>query len=313
VEVEDKKFVIDCSKVYRLRRALYGYRRSPLLWSSHFASVLQGAGLRRLIAEPSLYMGEHFLLVLVHVDDFLITGRRASVDALFSYLEKRLKVKRVATLDAPGQEAKMLSQTILVTPRGFRLMTDTRGVDELVKELGLQAAKQVATPAVRYDKKVEDLQSRPLDWTGAQRFRKCTGLLMWLSLRRPDLQFACKEVARGMATPTELDEVRLHRAVKYIRDRPRMIFTFEVGEIPKSLLVDSDADWAGEVPDRKSTGGGHINLSDPDQLESNTENYGTFLSRVGVLCHGHGSSGGMFLAEHTCRNGHCGWDPHPDR
>ena len=99
----------------------------------------------------------------------------------------------------------MLSQTIVMTTKGFKLMTDTRKVDELVKELGLEAAKYVATPAVRYDKKVEEQQNKILTVAGAQRLRKCTGLLMWLSLRRPDLQFACKEFARGIATPTVLD------------------------------------------------------------------------------------------------------------
>ena len=72
--------VIDSTKAYHLQKALYGYRRSPLLWSAHFAQVIRDAKTKRLTAEPSLYSGTHYLLRLVHIDDFMTTGREDDVD-----------------------------------------------------------------------------------------------------------------------------------------------------------------------------------------------------------------------------------------
>ncbi len=107
------------------------------------------------------------------------------------------------------------------------MRSDGRLVQRLVKELDVETAKAVATPAVRYDLKVASLSEQPLDATASRLFRKCTGVLMCMAFRRVDLQFASKEVAKGMASPTELDLLRLRRAAKYLRDRPQGELRFE--------------------------------------------------------------------------------------
>ena len=89
---------------------------------------------------------------------------------------------------------------------------------------------------------MQSLQDVALDSLDAAKFKRCAGLLMWFALRRVELQFASKEVARGMATPSELDMVRLRRAAKYLRDRPRGEYVFELRALPKCLDAEVDAD-----------------------------------------------------------------------
>ena len=80
---------------------------------------------------------------------------------------------------------------------------------------------------------------------------------------RYDLQFAIKELATGMKTPTDEDMVSLKRLGRYLNGKPRCVQTFRRqsgsdrepqvsersladGSRSIALTVDVDSDWAGD-------------------------------------------------------------------
>ena len=79
-----------------------------------------------------------------------------------------------------------------------------------------------------------------------------------MALDRPDLSFASKEVARGMAKPLQGDVVNLKRAIRYLRAVPEFKIKFPFQSKPVKLTGYSDSDWAGCVRTRRSTSGGCI-------------------------------------------------------
>ena len=219
---------------------------------------MNGAGLQRSKIEPSLYFGPNHMLVIVHVDDFLVTGRETDVDELFETLSTTLRVRVEGRLDKTGDEAKLLAQVVKKTDYGFVLETETKTLDQLIIELELQNAKPVATPAIRYDQKVFDENQEELNVEAADLYRRATGMQMWIALRRPDMQFASKECAKGLSSPCELDMMKLKRSARYLKGAPRAIWRFELQTMPRSLLGCVDTDWAGDQKDRRSTSGGVI-------------------------------------------------------
>ena len=86
----------------------------------------------------------------------------------------------------------------------------------------------------------------------------------YLGQDRYDLQFAIKELASGMKTPTE-EEVSLKRRGRYLNGKPRCVQTFrrqsqvsdrslaDDASRQLALTVDVDSDWAGDKRTRKST------------------------------------------------------------
>jgi hypothetical protein len=85
-------------------------------------------------------------------------------------------------------------------------------------------------------------------------FRSIVGGLQYLTLTRPDLAFAVNKVCQYMHAPTTTHIAAVKRILRYVRG------TTDLGlRIVKSpsLLVSgfSDADWAGCLDDRRSTGG----------------------------------------------------------
>ena len=61
-------------KVCRLLRALYGLRRSPLLWQRLLSQVFRSMGLVQSIEEPCLFTNK-WLFVFYFVDDILYAYR----------------------------------------------------------------------------------------------------------------------------------------------------------------------------------------------------------------------------------------------
>ena len=86
-------------------------------------------------------------------------------------------------------------------------------------------------------------------------YRSATMRLAYLAHDRPDLQFASKELARAMQTPTEWDQSQLKRVVRYLAGAPRLVQRFESQSAPSHVTVFSDSDHAGCMKTRKSTSG----------------------------------------------------------
>ena len=57
-------------------------------------------------------------------------------------------------------------------------------------------------------------------------YRACAARANFLAQDRADIQYATKEVCRGMAKPTQADMVKLKRVVRYLKDSPRAVYVW---------------------------------------------------------------------------------------
>ena len=80
----------------------------------------------------------------------------------------------------------------------------------------------------------------------------------YLAQDRPDIQYAVKELARGMSSPTEADAQKLKRLGRYLLGKPRMVLNFNYQNHISFLDSRVDTDHAGCIKTRKSTNGGAL-------------------------------------------------------
>ena len=78
----------------------------------------------------------------------------------------------------------------------------------------------------------------------------------YMAQDRLDLSFASKEAARGIATPTLKDVVKLKRMIRYLQDARRKAILYKWQDPTNLCKVFVDSDWAGCVKTRRSTSGG---------------------------------------------------------
>lgn len=84
-------------------------------------------------------------------------------------------------------------------------------------------------------------------------YRRITGALQYLTLTRPDLLFAVNLACQHMHQPTEANFVALKHFLRYIKGTLSHGLFLQCG--PLQLTVFSNADWAGDPIDRRSTTG----------------------------------------------------------
>lgn len=87
------------------------------------------------------------------------------------------------------------------------------------------------------------------------RFRGLAARLKYVAQDRVDVQFAVKEVCRGMASPNEGHWRRLKKLGRYHLNREAGVIEFPWGERANRLDVYGDSDWAGCRTSRRSTSG----------------------------------------------------------
>ena len=91
------------------------------------------------------------------------------------------------------------------------------------------------------------------DWKSA--YQSYTMRLGYLSHDRTDLQRVVRELAKGMAEPTERHWEMLMRAARYLVHAPRVVQRFRYQASFERLDVHTDTDHAGCIRTRKSTTG----------------------------------------------------------
>lgn len=88
--------------VCKLSKALYGLRQAPRAWYSMFSSYLVQLGFQSSKADTSLFIftqGIHITLVLIYVDDIVITGSDSSyITSLINKLSQRFVMKDLGPL-----------------------------------------------------------------------------------------------------------------------------------------------------------------------------------------------------------------------
>jgi len=80
------------------------------------------------------------------------------------------------------------------------------------------------------------------------------GALQYLTFTRPDICFAVNRVCQYMHAPTDFHWVAVKRILRYLKGTASYGFHITRGT-SFALHGFTDADWAGSIDDRKSTGG----------------------------------------------------------
>jgi hypothetical protein len=94
-------------------------------------------------------------------------------------------------------------------------------------------------------------------------YRECVGSIMYAAVAsRPDLACAVNHCARHISSPTKADVLAVKRILRYLKDTTQFGIRFKADQDP-ALQAFVDADWAGDLMDRKSTSGNVIFFGGP--------------------------------------------------
>nr|XP_020155684.1 uncharacterized mitochondrial protein AtMg00810-like [Aegilops tauschii subsp. strangulata] len=117
---------------------------------------------------------------------------------------------------------------------------------DLLDRVGMTDCKPVATPAEAKPKLSATAGQHATD---ATLYRSIVGALQYLTLTRPDNQFAMQQVCLHMHSPRDVHWSLVKRILRYIRATPTYGLRLCASASTK-LLAYTDADWAS-YPDTR--------------------------------------------------------------
>ena len=219
-----------------------------------------GVGFVQGVTSPCIFHHpKRDIITVVHGDDFTSLAHERDLLWLKSQFNTRFEIKDKGIMGPDSKdikEVRLLNRIVAWDRDGIRIEADQRHAEILCRQLGLENSKGVDTPGVHESKEDDEQLQEYLSPDQATLYRGCAARCNFLSLDRPDIQFASKEISRGMARPTEGDLVRVKRLARYLKKYPRAAFTYKWQNPVTKLYGFSDTDWAGCLRTRKSTQGG---------------------------------------------------------
>ena len=237
--------------VCKLKRSIYGLKQSPRCWNTVLDDQLKNMGFVQSASDPCVYKdsGGEMFLVGVYVDDIILAGKS----------DKRIKeVKRAlaAKFDIKdmGRLHYFLGMKILQDERtGSVWIGQPAYVESVLKKFGMDNSKPVSTPidpSTKLTKATDDEQS-----VDQHLYQSAIGSLLYLSGgTRPDITFSVSNLAKFSAKSSKHHWAAIKRVMRYLKGTINFGILYTKQE-SKDFVAYSDADWAGDFDDRKSTSG----------------------------------------------------------
>ena len=206
-------------------------------------------------------------MLIQYIDDFDVCGPAALLDDLLKVQLPRCGCKaKVGELEWPGEASSSTSEFLgrkkILVEDAVVTLPNEKHINDILRMLGLEQAKPSPVPG----KKLNLKDNTPLEGKAKEIYASCVGSATYLSQDRPDIKFACKELAKRIREPRECDMQNLKVLGRYLRG------TMHVGHVTKldeqvspvagiPLQGFCDSDWAGDKEDRKSSASGQVIIS----------------------------------------------------
>ncbi|CAM8999728.1 unnamed protein product [Rhodiola kirilowii] len=250
-------------KVCKLVKSIYGLKQASRQWFAKFSASLVEFGFKPSLNDYSLFtlmQGSDFLILLVYVDDVIITGNSETlIAAVKQFIHEKFRIKDLGHLKYfLGLEVARSTDAIFLNQRKYAL--------ELLEEHKLTDCKLAKTPMK--PKHTLSLSTTPL-LADSLHYRRLVGKLIYLTITRPDLAYPVHIISQFMQHPTEEHLSAAFRLLRYIKAAPAQGIFFP-SKSDLQLQAFCDADWAACPLTRRSITG-HCVMLGPSVISWKTK------------------------------------------
>lgn len=249
--------------VCKLEKSLYGLKQSGRNWNAVLHECLTENGFMQNPADNCVYTREkpnEKVILIVWVDDLIIAASSESIlESVKGMLTERFKMKDMGRL-------KHFLGIDFEQTEGLVKMSQEKYVNKILERFDMQNCKSRETPCelkLDFSEDAEKMKDK-------RKFREAVGSLIYLSTcTRPDLSFVVSKLSQNFAEPTEQHWNTVKHVFRYLKGTTKHELSFRKNDTEKlGLKVYSDADWASDTQDRRSTSGYCVSLSEESSLIS---------------------------------------------
>ncbi|CAN1790917.1 Retrovirus-related Pol polyprotein from transposon RE1 [Linum perenne] len=234
--------------VCKLNKALYGLKQSPRAWFERFSTAVKSGGYKQCQTDHTLFVKHSasgkLAILIVYVDDIIITGNdEDEIKQLKKRLATEFEIKDLENLRYfLGMEIARSKDELIVSQRKYIL--------DLLSETGMLGCK----PANTLMEQNKQWSQEGVDLVEKRRYQRLVGKLIHLSHTRPDIAYAVGIASQHMQNPNKEHNEAVNRILRYLKGTPGLGLRF-CKHAKKYIEVFTDASWACELTDRRSTSG----------------------------------------------------------
>lgn len=245
------------NKVCKLKKSLYGLKKSPKYWNAKFNTFMLDESFIRSKNDPCLYVkrsGNDYINLLLYIDDLLYFGsNERQVNDFKNKICGRFKMKDM------GLASNYLGINIKQDySSGITVINQKKYLLKLLDLYQMSNCKTVSTP-IEQNFNFELLKKEKSESEEIEKdCRSLVGSLLYATTTRPDICVAVGFLSRYVHCASVALFKCLKRVLRYISGTTDLSLIYKYNKESQNvckLQGYSDADWAGDISDRKSTSG----------------------------------------------------------
>ena len=230
--------------VYRLNKSLYELKQSGRNWNKMLHDCLIRNDFIQNPADHCVYMKQNERLLIVSwVEDLIIAADKViSLSNVKKMLMSEFKMKDLGKLNHFIEIHFHITQ-------GCVKMNQNKYIGRVLERFNMSNCKPRATPCELRMDLINN--SDPVD---SRKYHEIIGSLIYhMTCTRPDLSYAVGKLSQYLSEPSQQLWVAKH-ILKYLRGTSHYELRYQKSEELR-ILAYSDADWASNHSDRRSTTG----------------------------------------------------------
>jgi len=236
--------------VLRLDKALYGLRRSPLLWQKELTGTFRGLGFKELPQEPCVMINGG-IIAFFYVDDIVICFRKkdeAKARSAITGLQAKYELSGLGDL-------KWFLGIHILRDRAKKLLwlSQEAYIDKIANQFNVDLIGRLPdTPMIGELLPNEMTASK----TSIHSYQTKIGSILFAAITtRPDIAFAVSRLARFNTNPSECHHQAADRTIQYLYATKGRALKYGGDNQARSFICASDASFADNTLDRKSSQG----------------------------------------------------------
>ncbi|KFD59936.1 hypothetical protein M514_27886 [Trichuris suis] len=236
-------------KVARLLRPIYGLKQAGRVWNETLTAFLDKHGFQRQWSSSCVYVSSNQIIIVVYVDDILLFhSDPKEIDKVIQVMKGEYDIHDL------GELSYILGVKIHRMKHELR-MNQSAYIESILRKYNMELCKPASTPL---DPSVE-LSVADCPKTQAERdematvpYRDLIGSLMYIALStRPDILFAVTKLSQHNSDPGRVHRNQVKHVLRYLNRTKAYEMVFRT-TAESAIEIHCDADWAGNVDDRKS-------------------------------------------------------------
>lgn len=248
-----KGISIKKGRVWKALRSLYGLKQAARDWNRLIKKELVRWGFVQSLADPCMFMhSENSVKLLVYVDDIVAAAKKqGELNWFYAKLSERFSAKNL------GEINKILGARVTRDRKSRTLEIDQEQyLESVLDKFGItqETHKPKAVPSVGYEnlRPANDNDER----INVNEYQQAIGSTMYAMIfTRPDITFILGKLSQFMSDPAKHHGHVLKSLLRYLKSTIKTRIRYGPGGVYKHFVLYSDADWAGDKTDRKSTSG----------------------------------------------------------